>query len=311
MRKIYFSKLKICIILILYNTSVEAVDDSSISNNNNTDIDNGAIITNNKQPRIIKGSSIFNAEMFPSYASIRRSGKEHFAGGVILDEYRILTAAHSLVTKKDTIYVGGTKRDGSDKQQELKVRRFFQHPKFNSSLTNDISVIELESAITFTSKVKPVELGTEEEFENFKNGSAICQLVGHGYIARPDSVGKVLQVGNQTYTKKRSCRYYGIKSKNCFLARDENGSQACHGDSGGPLYCNVGDAKKLFGIVSFVGSETCSEGYTGFSLPIRYEPFIKSIIERVDAQPRNESASAKFSRALLSFMLIFIVIFII
>ena len=311
MRKIYFSKLKICtcgIILILYNTSVKAVDTST---NNDSDIDNVEISTNNKQSRIIKGTSIFNAEMFPSYASIRRSGKEHFAGGVILDEYRILTAAHSLVTKKDTIYVGGTKRDGSDKQQELKVRRFFQHPEFNTSLINDISVIELESAITFTSKVKPVELGTEEEFENFKNGPTICQLVGHGYIGRPDSVGEVLQVGNQTYTKKRSCRYYGIKSKNCFLARDENGSQACHGDSGGPLYCDVGDAKKLFGIVSFVASESCSEGYTGFSLPIRYEPFIKSIIERVDAQPRNESASAKFSRAILSFILIFAVIFVI
>ena len=277
---------------------------------NTTNNDNDVVRSDDKQLRIVKGSSILNAELFPSYVSIRRSGREHFAGGVILDEYRILTAAHSLVTEKDTVYVGGTKRDGADKQQELKVRRSFAHPEANfSSLINDISVVELASPLTFTSRVQPVELGSETEFEMVKNGSVTCHLVGHGYTdgpvtGQPESVAEFLQTGYQNYTKKRTCRtWFGIDSDNCYVTRDQNGSQACHGDSGGPLYCDIGGAMKLFGIVSFVSSNTCSKGYTGITLPIRYKSFIDEILRITPVDPddreRNGNLRTGISQELL------------
>ena len=232
-----------------------------------------------KKSRIINGSPILDARSFPSYASIRRLG-HHLCGGVILDESRILTAAHCEIKQFDTVIVGGIKRDGSDKQQELRIKysehSIRNHPYYKLGLLeNDLTVVELESALNFTSNVQPIKIGSEEEFQKIKNGITDCQLVGHGYIDGHNSVLDQLQVANQVFSTEKSCQNYKINSSHCFVTKSELGnSQACQGDSGGPLYCDVGNVKKLFGIVSFVRAFSCDKGFTGFTMPMRYNSFI-------------------------------------
>ena len=259
--------------------------------------------------RIIKGSPVIDAEAFPSYASIRHFGIKHSCGGIILDERRILTATHCGITQFDTVIVGGIKRDGSDKQQELTIKQVFNHPDYNpATIENDISVIELKTTIDFTSNVKPIEIGSEEEFRAIRNGASEnsrtsayqCEVVGHGFTDGKNSTVDQLQKTTQVYTNEEACWNYKINTGHCFLTRDTAGdSQVCQGDSGGPLYCNVGNVKKLFGVVSFVSATSCDKGFTGFTLPIRYKSFIDGCV--------NASPSSKLHFA---FVLILISTFI-
>ena len=281
----------------------------AVPQRNNTTTENPGITTDNeisivdkfdKKSRIINGSPVIDARSFPSYASIRRFGYIHLCGGVILDEYRILTATHCDIREYDTVIVGGIKRDGSDKQQELRIKTVWNHRNFNNdTLENDITVIELKSALNFnTSSVQPIEIGSEQEFENIKNETSKCQIVGHGYIDGQNSTIDQLQVTNQVYTNEKTCQNYLINTGHCFLTKGEAGnSQACQGDSGGPLYCDVGNDKKLFGILSFVSARSCDKGFTGFTLPMRY----KSLID--DTYIYNGCPSSK-----LHLILVFILI---
>ena len=252
----------------------------AVPRRNDTTTENPDVTTENetsiadKKSRIINGSPVVDARSFPSYASIRRYGN-HLCGGVILDEDRILTATHCKINRWDTVIVGGIKRDGSDKQQELGIKTIWNHPDYIPViLENDITVIELDSAINFTPNVQPIKIGSEEEFKKVKNGTSDCHIVGHGYTDGQNSAVDQLQVTNQVYTEK-SCQDYGNNSGHCFLTRGKSGySQACQGDSGGPLYCDVGTGNKLFGILSFVSTTSCDRGFTGLTLPIRYTSFI-------------------------------------
>jgi len=174
----------------------------------------------------------------------------------------------------------------------------------NDTLENDITVIELKSALNFnTSSVQPIEIGSEQEFENIKNETSKCQIVGHGYIDGQNSTIDQLQMTNQVYTNKQKCHNYGINTGHCFLTQAEAGnSQACQGDSGGPLYCDVGNVKKLFGIVSFVRAFSCDKGFTGFTMPMRYNSFID------DTYPYGNGYPSSKLHLILVFILVLILI---
>ena len=280
----------------------------AVPRRNNTTTENPEITPENetsivdKKSRIINGSPVLDARSFPSYASIRRFGNDHLCGGVILDEYRILTATHcDINTNWDTVIVGWIKRDGSDKQQELKIKTVWNHPDYipeddngNTILENDITVIELDSAIDFNaSDVEPIEIGNEEEFGKVRNEMSDCQIVGHGYIDGQNSVVDQLHVTNQVYTTDK-CQNYRDNSGQCFLTRGKAGySQACQGDSGGPLYCDVGTGNKLFGIVSFVKTTRCDKGLTGLTSPMKYTSFIE------DTYPYDDNACPSFKLHLI------------
>ena len=93
--------------------------------------------------------TVLDAEAFPSYSCISRFGNNHLCGGIIKDKYRILIATHCEINLFDTFFVGGIKRNGSDKQQELNIKRVLNHRDYEPViLENDISVIELQSALS-------------------------------------------------------------------------------------------------------------------------------------------------------------------
>ena len=233
------------------------------------------IISMKKQSRVIGGEKVKSADLFPSFVSIRKNGW-HICGGVILDEYRVLTAQHCNITEDHMVFAGGIDYDGSDIEQKVGILNVTNHPNYKFP-ENDISVVQLDQKLCFSSRVQPIEFGSEEEFEKVKNGDGTCQIVGHGKIDSRSSVATQLKTARQAYMSNRTCRSYAIgyddNSENCFLTRDNDaGSQGCNGDSGGPLYYEMGDEMKLFGIASFVGNETvdarsgwkpCSDGWTG------------------------------------------------
>ena len=133
------------------------------------------------------------------------------------------------------IHVDGIKINGSDEQQELKIKRVLNHCYYKPViLENDISVIELQSALNFTSSVQPVGIGIEKELKEVgKNGIFESRLVGCGYIDGQNLETKELQATKQVYTNYKRCQHFGINSGYCFLTKDTVGnSQAYQGDSG-------------------------------------------------------------------------------
>ena len=269
------------------------------SRNSNIDEE---IISMEKQSRIIGGKKVGSADLFPSFVSIRKNGG-HFCGGVILDEYRVLTAAHCRITGSDSVFVGGIDYDGSDMEQKVGIYNVTNHRDY-SFPKNDISVVQLAKKLDFsTSRVQPIEIGSEKEFEKVKNGGGACHIVGHGKFDGRRSVSTQLKTARQVMST-RKCRNYGDNSGNCFLTRDNDaGSQGCMGDSGGPLYCEIGDVMKLFGIASFIGNTECSDGWTGWMLPTRYaslnDSFINSTYVDGTAYPINGSQSPKVGLCLI------------
>ena len=268
---------------------VTAGDDINDVSINATEI---TVIESEIEERIIAGKSVKKADIYPSFASIRENGY-HICGGIILDEYRILTATHCGITDKHTVGVGGIERDGSDIQQNVRICHVTNHPDF-SFPENDISVIQLSEKLDFsTSKVQPIEIATEEELEKVKKGTEVCYIVGQGKTDDEYTASIQLQSGRQLYTSEKTCKNYSSSSTindHCFMTRDDDaGSQGCRGDSGGPLYCQVGDQMKLFGIASFVGNTDCSDGWTGWTLPTKYSDFINSIYDEYQYECNGSS----------------------
>ena len=254
----------------------------------------------NKQSRIIAGVNVRSANVFPSFASIKKNGY-HVCGGIIIDEHRILTATHCGITEGYSVGVGGIQLDGSDMEQNVGIHRVMDHENYTFP-ENDISVIQLAEKLDFsTLKVQPIEIATEEDFEKIKNGTGSCHMVGLG--TTDDKTSMQLKSGGQVYMSERSCSYYSRSSTisdHCFMTKDiDGGSQGCMGDSGGPLYCNVGDEMKLFGIASFIGNESCADGWTGWTLPYQYRSFIES----------TENGSLKSTASLLSILVFITLIF--
>ena len=291
------------------------------------------VISMEKQSRIIGGEKVRSADLFPSFVSIRKNGW-HTCGGVILDEYRVLTAQHCNITEDHIVFAGGIDYDGSDIEQKVRILNVTNHPNYKFP-ENDISVVQLDKKLCFSSRVQPIEFGSEEEFEKVKNGNGTCQIVGHGKIDSRSSVATQLQTARQAYMSNRTCRHYMVdqqkevpvlhgavlyddNSENCFLTRDNDaGSQGCNGDSGGPLYCKIGDGMKLFGIASFVGNETvdarsgwkpCSDGWTGWMLPTKYSSFINSTVVNETAYPETICKSSSL-KAGLFFILALVTLF--
>ena len=187
------------------------------------------IISMEKQRRIIGGKKVRSADLFPSFVSIRKNGG-HICGGVILDEYRVLTASHCRITESHSVFVGGIDYDGSDIEQKVGICNVTNHPEY-SFPKNDISVVQLAEKLDFsTSRVRPIEIGSDEEFEKVKSGDGACHIVGHGKIDSQRSVSTQLKTARQVYMSARKCRYWSHKftdnSGNCFLTRDNGaGSQ--------------------------------------------------------------------------------------
>ena len=273
-------------------TGTSEANTHGITSNNAIIDEKTEIISMKKQSRIIGGEKVGSAELFPSFVSIRKNGG-HICGGVILDEYRILTASHCRISEGHSVFVGGIDYDGSDNEQAVGIYNVTNHP--NSSFPrNDISVVQLAEKLDFSSRVQPIEFGSEEEFKKVKNSDGTCQIVGHGKIDGQKSVSTHLKIARQAYMSSRKCQYYGDNTGNCFLTRDDvAGSQGCMGDSGGPLYCKIGDEMKLFGIASFIGNTECSDGWTGWMLPTKFSSFINSITVNETAYPINVNSSPK------------------
>jgi hypothetical protein len=107
--------------------------------------------------RIVNGFQA-NPHSFPWAVSLQYKGV-HDCGGVIIDQWNILTAAHCLDYSNDLgnykALVGA--HDRSSSGQLISIAQLILHPNYDEyRSTNDIGIIKLARPITFTNEIQPI-----------------------------------------------------------------------------------------------------------------------------------------------------------
>ncbi|XP_017772356.1 PREDICTED: chymotrypsin-1-like [Nicrophorus vespilloides] len=204
--------------------------------------------------RIVGGENAADGQ-FPYQISLRYGGS-HSCGGSILDDNTILCAAHCVDGRTPsmmTVVVGSNAlSQGGDTYQ---VKSFVVHEKYDSyRIQNDVSILKLESPITFGPKVQPVKLPTT----NIAGDSDVT-LSGWGRTSYPGNIPDALQFIHLKTLTVETCQKLQsamdvIESEVCTLTK--SGEGACHGDSGGPLVDSNGSQ---IGIVSW--GTPCARGF--------------------------------------------------
>ncbi|XP_052496568.1 ovochymase-1 [Budorcas taxicolor] len=199
---------------------------------------------------------------WPWQVGLRFLGNHH-CGGAIINSIWILTAAHCVQSKNNPLFwtiVAGD-HDRTLKESTEQVRRakhIVMHEDFDTlSYDSDIALIQLSSALEFSSVVRPVCLphSLEPLFS-----SDICVVTGWGSVSKDGGLASRLQQIQVPVLEREVCErtYYsahpgGISEKMiCAGFAASGGKDVGQGDSGGPLVCKHEKGPfVLYGIVSW------------------------------------------------------------
>ncbi|KAL8576257.1 hypothetical protein ACOMHN_006180 [Nucella lapillus] len=258
--------------------------------------------------RIVGGSAVQEGR-YPWMVIVRTDGEAH-CGGSIIDRYHVLGAAHCFGSsfypgfgEGLTIMAGEVtlkNASTSPTAQIIKVARLYSHKDYNQvragtldSNLNDICVLRLETPLTFNQYVSPICLPQPSD-----PLPQSCTVAGWGTVT---ASGKgfnpeMLAVDMWAYTSqackntfgesfadnaKESISTYLTDGVMCAANRTFGGADACFGDSGGPLFCEVASPAparyKQYGVVSW-GDGCGVAGSPGF---YAYVPFFRPWLHRV------------------------------
>ncbi|XP_034935567.1 transmembrane protease serine 9-like [Chelonus insularis] len=230
----------------------------------------------------------------PHQVSLRR-GNSHFCGGVILNSYWIVTAAHCLVyTSPSSVSVVVGTNSLSKGGEYYKAQVLMVHEKYDSSkFLNDIGLIKVSEEIVFTEKIQPISLPkVDDTFKEYP-----VKLSGWGSIYVGSSLpDKLQEIDLMVITHEKCLNYhpaYITKSHVCTLTKVGEG--ACHGDSGGPLSADG----VLVGLVSF--GRPCARGFP--DVYTRVSAFVDWIEDTMAKTDMIISQLQHFNRSSIMFLL--------
>ncbi|XP_012549560.1 male reproductive organ serine protease 2 isoform X1 [Bombyx mori] len=176
-------------------------------------------------------------------------GPKLHCGGAIITDIHVLSAGHCItfgVHYRDlNVFVGMHDRLDNNRD-ELRIKKAIKHPSFTSNAVrdiNDVAILTLYKRLTFSEKVRPICLATEEmDFKNTPMTVAGWGKTRQGALAS----SRYLLEAKVHYVEYENCRKSSIYKNNLvsdtMMCAYTKGKDACQGDSGGPLF--VTDQKR-------------------------------------------------------------------
>lgn len=234
--------------------------------------------------RIVGGEAAVSGS-WPWQVELRREGR-FICGGSLVGPRHVITAGHCVSGRENNpdqfaVRLGGFDRDVEDEEGRVQIdaEKIDLHPDYSSFLgaRNDVAVITLAELVTFTERIQPVCVPTEDEGVDDEPNS--CIVTGWGRTGANDDAAVQLQQVQLPFVPPATCRRSFFQLDSSMICAGSNVKGGCFGDSGGPLVAlnQADNSYYLYGAVSF-GSSTCSGRPTVFARISHFTDFLQPII---------------------------------
>uniref|UniRef100_A0A3B5LUW3 Peptidase S1 domain-containing protein n=1 Tax=Xiphophorus couchianus TaxID=32473 RepID=A0A3B5LUW3_9TELE len=251
----------------------------------------GAAPLNTRSDTRIVGGQEAAAGAWPWQAQLVIQGG--LCGGSLINSQWVLSAAHCFKSTRDmspvsfststsgvTVYLGLQSLTSSANVVSRSAAQIIVHPDYNSNTNdNDVALVQLFSAVTFTNYVRPVCLAADGSV--FPSGLD-CWVTGWGTLSYGGvvyyDISQTLQEVDVPIVSNSQCSAsYSTLTNNMLCAGLTNGGKdSCQGDSGGPLVTKNGTVWVQAGVVSY-GNGCAQPGYPGVYARIsNYQTWINS-----------------------------------
>jgi secreted trypsin-like serine protease len=171
-----------------------------------------------------------------------------FCGGTLVDDNKVITAAHCTAGKQpaDVVVVAGREDKESGAGLASPVRQIWVHPEFtNVRSGNDVSVLTLTQRVQYA----PLPLPSKDDADIYRAGQPGLVL-GWGRVAADGQPSRyLLQAGVPIMADPDCTKSYPAYQPTSMVCAGlpQGGVDTCQGDSGGPLVVDG----KLAGITSW------------------------------------------------------------
>ncbi|KAG8201307.1 hypothetical protein JTE90_016788 [Oedothorax gibbosus] len=206
--------------------------------------------------RIVGGTMSVPHEFSWMVALLRRG--RFYCGGVIINNWYILTAAHCILGIKISdlkVRLGEFDfHQRTDHQMDIPVSEIKRHALFVTlTFQHDIALLKLKRRIEYTKFIGSICLPKKEEGDFTSTNATV---VGWGTVSFGGAASPVLRKVTVPVWDNKKCddTYVFERITDAFMCAgsSENGEDACQGDSGGPLMSMNGDGRwSVIGIVSW------------------------------------------------------------
>lgn len=212
-------------------------------------------------PRVVGGQPVA-AGRYPFAVSLQHAGATgagaHFCGGSLVAEAWVLTAAHCMQGQTPSgfrVVIGATRLSAGDGQ----VRRPAEiriDPAYDGDASHgaDVALVRLSTPVSAIVPVEPVRAAERARWEPGDTAT----VVGWGVISEAGTTASddllAARVPIQPDAVMTAADAYGDSFRPSDMLGAgpvEGGSDACFGDSGGPLLVGRGSTLRQIGIVSF------------------------------------------------------------